>query len=75
MTPPTPRARQRTPLAPPHTDSDIAHARAWQSHLDAGRIGTRAPTPPQVAANRARTAALFGNTALSRSFTLNREGC
>jgi hypothetical protein len=75
MPSPTTPHRKRIPLAPPHGDSGIAHARAWQSHLDAGRIGTRAPAPAHVAANRARTEALFGNTALGRSFSLNREGC
>lgn len=31
----------------------------WMAHVDAGRIGARLPTPPSVAANHDRTAALF----------------
>ncbi len=31
----------------------------WMAHVDAGRIGVRLPTPPSVAANHDRNAALF----------------
>lgn len=33
---------------------DAAHTLGWLAHLEAGRIGNNPPTPPQVAANRAR---------------------
>ncbi|WP_326525469.1 hypothetical protein [Sphingomonas sp.] len=38
----------------------------WLGHIAAGRIGTRTPTPPQVAANRDATAALFARIARER---------
>jgi hypothetical protein len=61
-------------ITAPCAEHAIETAREWQRHLDASRIGTHTPTPPEIAANRARTEALFGNTAFRRSFTLNREG-
>ncbi len=43
----------------PISDAQQDAVRHWQSLLDAGLIGTRPDTPPDVAANRAATDALF----------------
>jgi hypothetical protein len=48
------------PDAPPEA------VRHWQSLLDARLIGTRPETPPDVAANRAATDALFRGIAQDR---------
>lgn len=47
----------RPPMGWQHHRGDgdaIAHARGWLAHVEAGRIGNNPPTPPEVAANRAR---------------------
>lgn len=43
----------------PISDTQLDAVRHWQSLLDARLIGTRSVTPPDVAANRAATDALF----------------
>ena len=53
-------------LAPEHPA-----VRAWQAHLDARRLGATPPTPPEVAANRDATTALFRQIAADRR-TLDR---
>ena len=40
-----------------HPDHDPV--RAWQAHVDAGRIGQHLPVDPAIAANLLRTEALF----------------
>jgi hypothetical protein len=49
--------------APYPTDDSRDAVRAWAGHVDAGRIGAPVPTPPDIAANRDRTAALFAGYA------------
>ena len=39
-------------FAPPGDDQAIAHWRDWAAHVEAGRIGNNAPTPPDVEARR-----------------------
>ena len=43
----------------PISDAQHDAVRHWQALLDAGLIGARPETPPDVAANRAATDALF----------------
>ena len=50
----------------PLTDDRHAAVRHWQSLLDARLIGTRIETPPDVAATRAATDALFRGIAHDR---------
>jgi hypothetical protein len=49
--------------APYASDDDRDAVRAWAAHVEAGRIGSRTTNPPDVAANRDRTAALFAGYA------------
>ena len=39
-------------FAPPGDGQAIAHWRDWAAHVEAGRIGNNAPTPPDVEARR-----------------------
>ena len=64
---------------PPEADA-IAHARRWQTHVDAGRIGTRLPVDPAIAVNTARTAAILsrrsgGGFRAIRSVSIVTFGC
>lgn len=56
------------PIFDPRDDPDPANPgfRDWQAHVAAGRIGANPPPPPEVAANRERTAALFRDLARER---------
>jgi hypothetical protein len=59
---PTPRPPQsRAFLAPP--DPHHPHVRAWQAHVDAGRIGTRPAPAPEAARIRRHNVALLANGA------------
>ena len=49
--------------APYASDDDRDAVRAWAAHVDAGRIGSPVPTPPDVAANRDRITTLFAGYA------------
>ena len=42
-----------------HAEDHNRHVMAWQGHVDAGRIGTRAPLDPAVLAARRHNDALF----------------
>ncbi len=60
-------------LTAPHDTDTIEAARRWQAHVDAGRIGRpRRPARPEIAANRARTEAIF--RAPGRPTTRTQEG-
>ena len=50
---PAPRPRYEPPI-PDHLPDAVRHVMAWQAHVDAGRIGTRIPVSPEIAANRDR---------------------
>lgn len=54
---PAPRPRCEPPI-PDHLPDAVRHVIAWQAHVDAGRIGTRIPVSPEIAANRDRWTAL-----------------
>ena len=54
---PAPRPRYEPPI-PDHLPDAVRHVMAWQAHVDAGRIGTRIPVSPEIAANRDRWTAL-----------------
>jgi hypothetical protein len=58
MITPEPVAPVYASVMPDHDDPREA-VRAWQAHIDAGRIGANPPVDPAIAANTARTAALF----------------
>ena len=49
-----------------HEAHERSAVRAWQDHVDAGRIGVRLPRDPAIAANLARTDAIFRGGALFR---------
>ncbi len=40
--------------APPGDSEAIRHAREWLAHVEAGRIGKRIPTDPEIIARRER---------------------
>ncbi|MFL0413356.1 hypothetical protein [uncultured Sphingomonas sp.] len=74
---PHPAAIPPFPTHAPISDTSLDAVRHWQALLDARLIGTRPETPPNVAANRAATDALFRSIAHDRrrleraaSFTL-----
>ena len=54
---PAPKPRYEPPI-PDHLPDTVRHVMAWQAHVDAGRIGTRIPVSPEIAANRDRCTAL-----------------
>ncbi|WP_380778208.1 hypothetical protein [Sphingomonas sp. R86520] len=57
--PPSPRRTPGDePPIPDHLPDAVRHVLAWQAHVDAGRIGTRIPVSPEIAANRDRWTAL-----------------
>lgn len=59
MSTPEPIPHPYTFITPDRLDDPREAVRAWQAHIDAARIGHTPPVDPQVAANTARTAALF----------------
>ena len=59
MTTPEPTPHPYTFLTPGHPHDPHEAVRAWQAHLDAGRIGHTPPVDPALVANTARAAALF----------------
>lgn len=59
MTMPEPVTPAYTFYIPDRLDDPREPVREWQAHVDAGRIGANPPADPAVAANTARTAALF----------------
>ena len=63
---PHPVAIPPFPTHAPVTDAALDAVRHWQSLVDARLIGTRPETPPDVAANRAATDALFRSIAHDR---------
>ena len=54
---PGPSPRYEPPI-PDDLPDAVRHVVAWQAHVDAGRIGTRMPVSPEIAANRDRWTAL-----------------
>ena len=52
-----PGLRDEPPI-PDHLPDAVRVVMAWQAHVDAGRIGTRIPVSPEIAANRDRWTAL-----------------
>lgn len=57
---PLPPVRPRQDPSPyfPSTDAE-RHQAEWQAHVDAGRIGTRTPMPPEIAARIAQNERLL----------------
>ncbi len=52
---PLPAGRSTYGVASPPGDSEaIRHAREWLAHVDAGRIGKRLETDPEIIARRER---------------------
>lgn len=66
-----PESRTRIIIGPTDSwaDNEADHHRRWAAHVAAGRIGTTQPTPPDIAANRDRSTALFRARAAQRATT------
>ena len=56
--PPPADTPPREPHIPDTLCDEARHILAWAAHVDAGRIGTRIPVSPEIAANRDRWTAL-----------------